>query len=128
MDIIDILKVSESIKVLKANYPDSKYTMLRDAVDTAIEVLERHLHATEHNQELGTVVPKSKDTGMLTYLVHFKIGAEDGRFIIKAESIPPTARDIQSWEKELKKLGRDDTPMILSFTLLASEESEDADV
>jgi hypothetical protein len=32
---------NEAIKTIKANYPDERYTMLREALDMAIEALEK---------------------------------------------------------------------------------------
>jgi len=35
-------EIIETIKTLKANYPDRCYTMLRDALDIAIKALEQY--------------------------------------------------------------------------------------
>lgn len=36
-------KVREAIEIIKSNYPTSGYYMLREALDTAIEALEKQL-------------------------------------------------------------------------------------
>lgn len=41
------MKAKEAIEVLKANYPDSRYTMLREAVNIAIEVLKKQAENEE---------------------------------------------------------------------------------
>jgi len=37
----------EAIEILKANYPDACYSQLREAVDKAIEVLEKQISTTD---------------------------------------------------------------------------------
>jgi len=34
-------KYQEAIKTIKSNYPDSRYSMLREALDLSIEVLKK---------------------------------------------------------------------------------------
>lgn len=34
----------EAIETIKANYPDERYTMLREALDMSIEALEKQEH------------------------------------------------------------------------------------
>lgn len=40
---MDEKKVREAIETIKSNYPTSGYYMLREALDTAIEALEKQL-------------------------------------------------------------------------------------
>ena len=41
--MMDEKKVREAIEIIKSNYPTSGYYMLREALDTAIEALEKQL-------------------------------------------------------------------------------------
>lgn len=40
---MDEKKVREAIEIIKSNYPTSRYYMLCEALDTAIEALEKQL-------------------------------------------------------------------------------------
>lgn len=62
---------AEAIEVIKSNYPPSNYTMLREALDLAIDVLQDKINEIEYQKFLDglTELPPRKviySTGIVT--------------------------------------------------------------
>lgn len=87
----------------------------------------------EEDPEPEKEKPVSKNPDMLYFLVHFKSVDRDGsapyegRAVVKSESYP-TGSMIEAWERQLQWRHGAKVVMVLSFTLLAKEESEASDV
>jgi signal peptidase I len=126
--------------VMCVDNDDNKSTKLDRAIeDRSIESLKLQLRTVrpkeedpEPEPEPGNASPVSKDPDMLYFLVHFKSVGRDGsapyegRAVVKSESYP-TGSTIEAWERQLQWRHGATVMMVLNFTPLAKEESEDSD-
>jgi hypothetical protein len=93
------MNYDEAIAAIKSNYPDSRYTMLREALDMSILLLEDKKKQIELSKDMS-LVQKFADlahkqwSGWMVYLFSKSTKNEDGTV-----TIPKWAVD--RWEKQI---------------------------